>query len=172
MKNTYRVDGDTVYIQGKCKGNVVEFTIDLDDLEKVKAFKNTWHIRLLNNDPTTRYVYGQTWVGRKACNVGLHRYVTDAKQGFDVDHIDGDGLNNTKSNLRVVTHAVNCANTRVSKNNTSGVTGVGWFKQYGQWRARTVWQGKEHHLGYFDNKEEAVRAVKHFKELHGIIHRG
>ncbi len=170
MKNEYKLEGCTVYIKAKCKGTEVYILIDPDDLIKVTAFKNTWHVRKMKSG--TMYAYGQTWEGRKAINVEMHRFIMNAPQDMDVDHIDGNGLDNRKLNLRNVPHSVNMNNMKLTKANRSGVAGVGWFKQYNQWRARTVWQGKEHHLGYFDDKEEAVQAVRHFKELHGIVHRG
>jgi hypothetical protein len=75
-----------------------------------------------------------------------------------VDHKDGDGLNNTRSNLRLATAAQNVANSRMPKTNTSGFKGVAWHKRAGKWAARIQVQGKNIHLGLFIDPEEAHRA--------------
>jgi hypothetical protein len=75
----------------------------------------------------------------------------------EVDHIDGNGLNNRWANLRDVTHSENLINRqRPNKNNTSGVRGVFWNKTRGQWSVRFC----DKHLGWFSTKAEAVRCAK------------
>ena len=77
-----------------------------------------------------------------------------------VDHIDGNGLNNTLSNLRVVTQVKNCQNMRRSKRNKSGVTGVFWLANDKRWKAYIGHAGKLVHLGRFKRKDEAIKARK------------
>ena len=85
-----------------------------------------------------------------------------------VDHINGNPLDNRKSNLRICTNAENQRNRGVNKNNTSGYKGVCWAKQNKKWKARIKHNGKLIHLGYYKDKEEAARAYdKKAKELHG-----
>ena len=74
----------------------------------------------------------------------------------DIDHKDRDPLNNKISNLRLATRKENCANQKIRKNNTSGVTGVLWNKSKGKWEA---WI-KKVYLGCFLNKEDAIKARK------------
>ena len=95
-----------------------------------------------------------------------------APNGLQVDHIDGDVLNNQKSNLRICTQQENAKNRKINKNNTSGIKGVSKTKRK-EWRSKT-WQaiigadGKNTHLGYFYTAEEAGRAYKKAaKELYG-----
>jgi len=78
-----------------------------------------------------------------------------------VDHIDGNPLNNKIDNLRLVTNNQNQFNKSFKKNNTSGVVGVCWHKSNKKWRARIYHKNKEISLGYFDDIEEAkaVRVV-------------
>ncbi len=86
------------------------------------------------------------------------------------DHIDGDGLNNRRSNLRPASEAQNAAHARKGKNNTSGFKGVDQNGGRSSWRARILVNGKSLYLGRFSTKEEAARAydaaaLVHFGEF-------
>lgn len=94
----------------------------------------------------------------------LHRYIMNAKRGEYVDHIDGNFDDNRKINLRICNNAENNRNRGLQKNNTSGYSGVGWAKREQKWRVRIKVDGKEKHLGYFDNKNDAILAKKHAEE--------
>ena len=83
-----------------------------------------------------------------------------------VDHIDGNGLNNCRSNLRAATKQENGCNRNKQKNNTSGRKGVGWNKQHQKWQAQIQVNGKQIHLGYFDDIEDAVRAYNQAAKKH------
>lgn len=74
----------------------------------------------------------------------------------EIDHIDGDGLNNKIENIRQVCHETNMQNKSRYKNNSSGVTGVQWYKVYDKWVARAMQDGKKIHLGYTEDFFEAV----------------
>lgn len=74
----------------------------------------------------------------------------------EVDHINGNGVDNRWCNLRDVPHAANMKNLRKQATNTSGHTGVSWHKNSNRWRARIVIDGKYRTLGYFRTIEEAV----------------
>lgn len=80
--------------------------------------------------------------------------------GFEIDHIDMNGLNNSISNLRLASRKQNSANKTAHKDNASGFKGVSYFKQTGKWRARLRFEGKDLHIGYFDSAEEAAIAYK------------
>lgn len=94
-------------------------------------------------------------------------YITGAFPEDQVDHIDGNGCNNVWRNLRAVTRAENAMNRRKPVNNTSGTTGVCWFKPYEKWHARIVLDGCTKHLGYFHSKEDAITARKTAEVLCG-----
>jgi hypothetical protein len=84
-----------------------------------------------------------------------------------VDHIDGDGLNNRRSNLRAATTRQNQANKRLPENNTSGFKGVReakWATGPKRWRATIFVDGKHNHLGYFFSPEEAAVAYDYAAE--------
>jgi hypothetical protein len=86
----------------------------------------------------------------------------------DVDHIDGNGLNNKLSNLREATRSENCRNRGANCNGTSGYKGVHWHKRTKTWHARIMANGKSFFLGQFVEREKAHEAyVKASHELHG-----
>lgn len=93
----------------------------------------------------------------------------------DIDHIDGDGLNNRFTNLRDVVDSENCKNARQRRDNTSGITGVHWNKRTLKWHAAIGVDGKSRHIGVFDKIEDAAAARKAaneqfgFSERHGTI---
>jgi hypothetical protein len=97
----------------------------------------------------------------------LHRVIMERIQGRElerrevVDHIDHNGLNNTRSNLRLVTQRENMANSRLFRNNTSGFRGVSWYTGIKRWVAKIRIGDRFIHLGCFDT---AVEAAKKYNE--------
>ena len=79
-------------------------------------------------------------------------------KGEEVDHIDGDRLNNRRNNLRLATHAQNMANRKLQKNNKSNFRGVSFHKGSQKWRAEIQKEGTKTNLGYFNTPEEAYAA--------------
>ena len=90
-----------------------------------------------------------------------------------IDHINGNGLDNRLENLRAVSKRENLRNQKIPKNNTSGTLGVSFDKRRQNYHAKITINGKSRHLGYFKNKEEAIAAreaanIKYnFHENHG-----
>ncbi len=80
------------------------------------------------------------------------------EQPKEIDHIDGNGLNNKWSNLRSVSHSINAKNQKKHKNNTSGNSGVTFRKDSNKWRARIMVNDKSISLGTFLKKEDALSA--------------
>jgi hypothetical protein len=95
--------------------------------------------------------------GKKKC-IYMHRLIMDAQPGFEIDHIDGDTLNNQRGNLRQATYGQNKVNTGLRRTNTSGYKGVVWHKQCLKWKAEITINSKNRHLGLFSTKEEAAKA--------------
>lgn len=87
--------------------------------------------------------------------------------GMYIDHIDGNGLNNSESNLRAVTHRDNCKNRSIQSNNTSGIPGVTWREDCGKWRVRINFDGKRRSLGSYISLDEALVARKMAEKQHG-----
>ena len=120
--------------------NGMTFFVDLDDYEKVKEFR--WY-------SDGKYI-------RNSDKVRLHRYILNEPEKF-VDHIDGNPMNNRKSNLRLCTCAQNLYNKPAQSNNTSGKKGV--FKlQEGRYRSSIGFHGHTIYLGTYDDIDEAAMA--------------
>lgn len=88
----------------------------------------------------------------------LHAYLVDCPKGHEVDHINLDTLDNRLSNLRICTHQQNQCNQPLQRNNTSGVTGVRFYKPRGKYVSRIKVGQKDIHLGYYPSFIEAVQA--------------
>jgi hypothetical protein len=76
----------------------------------------------------------------------------------EIDHLNGDKLDNRIGNLRDVPHRINCQNRKRRSDNTSGISGVSWHKKTKKWRARVYAGGTRIYLGYFDTVEAAAIA--------------
>lgn len=94
--------------------------------------------------------------------IPMHRFIVSATRGQLVDHADGNGLNNQRSNLRICTAVQNSQNRKKPVNNTSGYKGVHWHKQRKMYRAKTVLNGKHIDIGYFQDPQQAARAYDDF----------
>jgi len=85
-----------------------------------------------------------------------------------VDHIDTDRKNNVLNNLRWATSSENGMNQSKGTRNTSGFKGVSWDKKSQRWKAQIKINGKSINLGYFVNKEDAIKSrVIKSKEIYG-----
>ena len=78
--------------------------------------------------------------------------------GMQVDHRDGDTLNNRFENFRVVSNKVNSRNARTRSDNTSGYKEVNFHKQMKKWRARITFDDGRKYIGLFDTPEQANAA--------------
>lgn len=93
-------------------------------------------------------------VDGKEIIVAMHREIMQPPTGLVVDHIDGNRLNNTRANLRIITQQQNLMNRRVFKNNSTGFKGVTF--QHGKWHARIEKDGQAIHLGFHDDLKTAA----------------
>lgn len=129
----------------------------------------------LINDDDFALVSEHSWCFRKGYakskiggdTVYLHRFIMDAKRGTQVDHANGNGLDNQKENLRMCNTAENIHNSTTPKHNTSGFKGVSLCKVTKKYKAYIKISGKQVWLGYFNKPEDAAdaydeAAVKHF----------
>ena len=92
--------------------------------------------------------------------VSMHRQILGLKyrDGKIADHINRNGLDNRRSNLRVVSRSGNQHSRRVSKNNVSGHNGVFWLISRRKWEARIKVNNRSIHLGFFEDIKDAVEA--------------
>jgi hypothetical protein len=88
----------------------------------------------------------------------MHNAIAKPPAGRKWDHIDGDGLNNQKRNLRPATDAQNQANSRKRVDNKSGFKGVSWHRQHQKWYCSLQHSKKQHFIGLFIDPADAARA--------------
>jgi hypothetical protein len=159
------------YLQIKRHGHIIktkyepnEIVIDAD-IAHIVIFKN--EVRHLVHIPLNKVVlvsqykwhmnhYGYIVSSRKNQKIWLHRLLLNAPNDMQVDHKDRNPLNNTDENLRLCTAQENAINRSTQSNNTSGSTGIVWHTKANKWCARIKYNGKEIHLGLFDNYEDAL----------------
>lgn len=157
MKNNYEIRGSVTAI---LFDDNREALIDTDDLEKMEAFKGNWTIN--NSNPgKIDYVYGY----HCGCVTLLHRFIMATPKGMVTDHINHDGLNNQKYNLRVLTQGQNLQNKNVCKNSKSGIRGVYWDISRNCWRIEIKLNGKKIYQKRFNNILDAEIDVKKMRTL-------
>ncbi|MBU2859359.1 hypothetical protein HF290_02705 [Acidithiobacillus ferrooxidans] len=94
----------------------------------------------------------------KRTTLYMHRLIFNAPAGLQVDHRDGNGLNNIRSNLRLATRLENGKNRRMQSNNACGLKGVCQRKDNDKWVATIRVEGRNLHLGTFSTADEAHAA--------------
>lgn len=128
--------------------------IDDDDFERVSQFK--WcavrRFGLWYAERAHPYKNG----GRRRASIPMHRFVMNAPPGVDVDHKNGNGLDNRKSELRFATQIQNCQNRGKRKILSSKYKGVDWVPRDNRWRSRITVHGKTKQIGYFTSEIEAA----------------
>ena len=90
--------------------------------------------------------------------IRMHNAVLGIKRG--ADHINGDGLDNRRGNLRKASHAQNCRNQKLRVDSTSGIKGVTWCKRTGKWQVHISIGKKRRSLGRFVEREDAIAIRK------------
>lgn len=156
----FRVEGNLAYVpltQGR------EAVIDVRDAHLVAGKR--W-VALVGKG--ANYAASYTREGGKTVATLMHRLILNAPSGALVDHVNGDGLDNTRANIRLATTAQNAHNQKLSSANRSGVKGVGWNARAGKWIARVMKDGKHTYLGLFEDLAAAEEAVLRARaDLHG-----
>lgn len=102
----------------------------------------------------------------------IHRlaflYMTGRWPNNQIDHIDGNRLNNKWANLREASNQNNSKNQRIPSSNTSNTIGVYWHGREKKWRAQIVVNGHLKYLGSFQDLEEAVKSRKEAEEKYSF----
>lgn len=124
--------------------------VDEGDLEQVQPY--SWCL----SDNGSGKVYAKGRVSGKV--VFLHRFITNAPKGVDVDHWNDDGLDNRRANLRVASRSQNLANSTGRRHRRSQFRGLYWHRKLGKWGVAIKSDGQRQHLGVFESEEEAARA--------------
>lgn len=151
QKRKVIVDGDVAMVP-LTRGFIAK--IDVGDVPNVEGY-NWFAIVQKHCVYAMRSVPGVKGRGSK---ISMHRHLMNADDSVQVDHIDLDGLNNRKSNLRLVLPFENAINRRKNSRNTSGYKGVCWNKACEKWQAQIRRENKRVYLGLFDTAEDAYKA--------------
>lgn len=124
--------------------------VDDRDYDFLSAFK--W---VAQKEEKTWYAAKRVWIGNKWTLALMHRMILGFPK-IEVDHRDGNGLNNQRDNLRIATKGQNQHNRRLGKNNKSGFKGV--YPRHGKWFSQISCNNVQRHLGSFDRAEDAAKA--------------
>lgn len=137
-------------------GEIKTFIIDSKDYEFISI--RNWYIN------ESGYVI--SWMDKK--HIRLHRLIINPNDGFDIDHINGNTLDNRRKNLRICTRQQNSMNQKNHSNNTSGKSGVTFNKKSKKWCVSIGYKYKRIFIGYYKTKDEAINArMKAEKEYYG-----
>lgn len=157
IDDVYSYDAKTGYITFKCNRHA----------RKVLGNVAGW----IRTDPSRRTSYIELRADGKT--VKAHRLAWRLHYGAwpegMIDHINGNGLDNRIENLREVDSFDSAKNKPLQKNNTSGVVGVRLYKPNGKWVATISNKGKKITIGYFDKKDDAIKARRD-KEIEFSYH--
>ena len=154
-RNNYKVEAGRLLIDVSTETYPDTWTlVDLADQERVCDGNGRWFAMSCGS--------GSLYVRRRQGSIFqiLQRFILSAPATQFVDHIDGDGLNNIRANIRLVSPLENMRNRKLNKNNSSGVSGVCWAKDSSKWQAQIKLKGKMIYLGQYDNIDCAIAARK------------
>lgn len=122
---------------------------------------NQWKWSLLQGKYAHRNLGNGKWLR-------MHRLIVNTPTGMSTDHINGNGLDNRRSNLRICTQQQNTLNSVKKKNNSSGYKNIWWDKSRMKWCVQIMHKGRKYSPGRFNDLETAVFIRdKHLQELHG-----
>ncbi len=152
-------------------GTVRAYTlVDAQDVARLSQW--TWSLQ--GRAPGKQYAIRQCVIDGRNTHIALHREVVGLPRHsgpttgdrLEPDHINGDGLDNRRENLRIVTHAQNQQNKRPNRNATSRYRGVYWRTNRRRWVAEVRHAGRHFELGYFTDEHEAARAASVWRAQH------
>ncbi len=151
------IDADSALIPLRARDGHVRAWAIVDAADYAAIAERPWKYQAPDKRHRSAYATGQILEDGRWRYTNMHAQITGWAM---TDHIDGDGLNNRRSNLRPATSVLNGQNLRRSLVNTSGERGVDWHKSHSKWRARIEIAGRRLNLGYFDTRDAAANAVR------------
>lgn len=135
--------------------------VDDSDFEEVNQYK--WHVQ---RGGDTFYVLRNIYLGyvdgkKKSKKIAMHRQLLEIDDSkIFIDHINHNGLDNRRENLRICNNRRNQYNSKPQKGAASRYKGVSWSKQNNKWIAQININGKNKYLGYFTIEEDARDAYE------------
>ncbi len=138
----------------------------VDDDKYMDLSQNKWCAAWCPHTQSYRAERAQTVNGKNRL-ILMHRQIIQAPDGVQVDHWNGDTLDNRLENLRLATRTQNCRNARIRKDNTSGYKGVTFNKRSGKWRFQIQIGGGKRLWGY---RGTALDASEEYNRLAALYH--
>lgn len=135
--------------------------VDDEDFERLSQYK--WHAIKIH----------RSWYARRAANgkrIYMHRELINTEQGYFIDHINRNGLDNRRQNIRACSISENNRNTSSHKGSSSKYLGVYWDSNKNKWKASISYKNKVIHLGRYSIETQAalaynLAAAKYFGEF-------
>lgn len=143
--------------------------VDEEDYERVVA-QGKWTVGNCRSNPKF-YAQRCIYIEGKKSTMKMHRFIISCPKNMCVDHINGDTLDNRKSNLRIVSHKDNSRNRAHQKTAAFPYKGIAYYKycKSRPWAARITCNGKTLFIGSYSSMEEAALAYNYKAvELFGI----
>jgi len=171
QENNHHRNGDTVELELRGGKRAI---IDADMYEPLRKYQEEKRIGkwFMGKGSKTDYSYAQQNMPTKQKSTPLHQVIMIIagilKPGpgkYEIDHIDGNGLNNTRNNLRWTTHSENLLNLHHQrrKDCSSQYIGVYYIKRLNKWGANITVKGKRETIGFFDTEIQAAKAYDNRK---------
>lgn len=126
----------------------------------------SWFV--MNGKGQTNYLMTNAIVNGKKRTIGYHQLMFDTENGYEVDHINRNGLDNRRENLRLVTHQQNQSNLPKKSGSMSKYYGVSFCKRDKVWQCGATYKGKRKNIGRFSSEIEAAVAYNNYLILNNI----
>jgi hypothetical protein len=141
----------------------------------VRRAKDGYHGKYKKDDIVIPYKlcthgYAGVHVPTKRTTVSFHHLITllrgiEIPDDSVIDHINGDGLDNSEQNIRITTQSINCRNRRKRRDNTSGINGITFNKASNSYLVRVCINGKRVYLGSKNSLEEANKLLHSYDSI-------
>jgi hypothetical protein len=169
--NAFEIDGDHAICWLKTRDGSIPCLIDVNDIASLSPY--TWGIGSARGGRNTRYAYHQTNRDGVRTITSMQRFLLGLERGNEsqVDHLNRNGLDNRRANLRIVSGSLNAYNRVVPSK--LGVRGVSFYRRTPgdrkPYHAHVGHLGRKITIGYYRTAEEAYAASTEYRLKHGLI---
>ena len=130
----------------------------VDDEDFDRLVIHSWYFR-------DNYAARSYWIPKHR-TIFIHSEIMNFPTGYEVDHINHNGLDNRRENLRLCTHSQNAKNSKLPINNTSGYKGACYRKDIKKWHSYITVDGNRLFLGFYNELIDAAKAYDRAAKLH------